>query len=281
MRTNLYLGPKEYIKPIHLDRFENKGYVAEVKHDGAWCCVETDSEGYLKSFTSRTGKTFGVDDCFSNIKINLPNSILTGELEVASQAATKNFNKLGYRRLFIFDAVNMLGNDIKKMPYINRRKLLEHVFSGSNGFVIDKRNSPSACISLVEKRESGFKKFFDEVVAGGGEGLVLKKKDSLYYTHISDGKTESWLRSKNTNTIDFYVMGSGLTPSRAVNLELGLYRNGRIEYIQSVAVPKGYVAKDLLGKVIECEGLEIMDSGALRSGHFARVREDKTMEMCC
>ena len=35
-----------------------------------------------------------------------------------------------------------------------------------------------------------------------------------------------------------------------------------------------------VGKVVECKGAEVHDSGALRHGHLERVRDDKSPEEC-
>jgi bifunctional non-homologous end joining protein LigD len=261
-RINDYTGPKEQIKQDQLYKYENQNWIATEKVDGAWACVDTEMNGGFGKFTSRTGHQFDINS-FADVT-PFQNCTLIGELEIASQASTKSYTRLGYRRFWIFDATKIIGHDIKSLPYVKRRHLIETLYKES-----DK-------IKLVEQKENNFSEFYEEVLARGGEGLVLKKAQSTY----GFGKTNDWVRVKPKNTIDFYVMGLGKTPSGNDNLQLGLYVNGKLERIQSLTMPSGWVGGQLVGKVIECEGMELMDSGALRSAQFVRVREDKTKEMC-
>ena len=262
-RANFYIGPKEQIQPDKLPSFENGKWIAEEKIDGCWAAIETNPTGQISKLYSRTNVSWQVG--LIGMDINLPNTVLAGELEVATQAATKLYQKLRYRRVWLFDVPVLLGQDTSNLPYAKRRELLEIAFNKIN----DKH------ICLVESKQDNFKKFFEDIKSNGGEGIVLKRIDSKYKRSSSDGKVDYWVRCKQDNTVDFYVIGLGKTPSGLDNLELGLPKDGKMCYVQSIAIPKGYKAGQLIGQVVECIGDYQQDSGALRHARLLRIRTDK------
>src|SRR3972149_6057174 len=274
-RISNYIGPKQTISPDELSRYENGQWAAEIKHDGSWACVETDNSGIITKITSRVGKPFVGDSVRGLIGLHthLSNCVLAGELETASEAATLIYNKIGYRRFHIFDAPVLLEKDIRHLSYKERRNLLQIGTEKAN-LDVSKR------LLLVESKHSGFKDFFDYVLKNGGEGIVLKRFNSKYFCNNSDGKIEEWIRAKPSHTVDYFVTEIGKTPGGSDNLKLGLWRNNKIEYVCTFQVPLKYKATQLVGRVVECFGAEIMKSGALRHARFKRIRTDKTKEMC-
>ena len=269
-RVKSYLGPKDQVQPSVLSRYENGKWVAEEKRDGVWACIETDSDGRIHSITSRTGTAFSKGDTHGliNYWFGVPNSTFIGELEATTQAAINNYAKVGYRRIWLFDVTQLLSEDVRHLTQQERRKLLE--------LALEKQPVETKIrFPIVEQRNKNFQEFFKQIIADGGEGLVLKKLDSKYSPQTSSGKTHDWVRVKTLNTVDFYVMGIGRTPSNVKNLELGLAIDGKLKYTQSIAVPKGFVAEDLVGKIVECVGDSRMRSGALRHARFNRIRSDK------
>jgi len=269
-RINEYVGPKESVRKDALFRYTSDKWLAQEKHDGVWALISTDEYGKIESIISRTGLQHPDEYTrgFIGLGIGLTSSKLVAELEAGTQAATKRFKRNGYRKIWFFDVIQLLGKDIHELSLEQRLHLLKRALPSSRNF------------SIVRTSNSNLEQFYDEVMAAGGEGIVLKQKDSKYISEYSSGKTTKWVRCKPTNTLDFFVMGTGLTESRVPNLELGLYKNGKLCYVQSLTVPKGYRAKELVGKVIECVGDVQMDSGALRHARFKRVRNDKNPEAC-
>ena len=283
-RIKEYIGPGITIKPedIHLYESGNNAgqWIAEEKHDGFWAVAKTDDCGVIQSLQSRTGQRFEREHTgkLLGLKTHLPNCELVGELEAVTQNANKLYAELNHRRFIIFDAVKILGESITQISLEQRRALLETALVRDDIGELDKY------IPLVEQCKEGFVDFYKELrerpKPWTAEGIVLKRKDSKYSCHRSSGKVDFWVRCKDKHTVDYFVIGLGKTPSGADNLDCGLWDGSKVVHVLHVPAPSGFHAKNLVGKVIECEGWEVMDSGALRSAHFKRIRNDKTMDMC-
>jgi ATP-dependent DNA ligase len=277
-RVLTYVGPKVQVTPDDIDFYEKSGlWAAEEKRDGAWAEVKIGNDGKILSLTSRTGKQFGGDLTAGliGLQTHLPKSVLVGELEAASEAGTERYKALGYRRVHIFDAPVIAGMDLTAKDYESRRSVVEQFVPGQTEDVRKR-------ILVVKRVTSSFKNFYTSVMADGGEGLVFKKKTSTYKRFDSDGKTEEWVRCKPFNFVDYVVMKVGKSASGASdNLKVGLFFNGKLTECCTIKnTPRGLNLHALVGKVIECKGAEVMKSGALRHGHFVRVRDDKLPEHC-
>lgn len=258
-----YLGPKKEIKSSFLQKFPTSLWVAEEKIDGAWACI-TAKNGKIESVVSRKNLSFSDKSAFNLIgmKSNV-DFVIVGELEAATQYATKKVKQNGGPSFIAFDvvSVNSIGLDFLKSPYEIRRKNLEAL--------IEMINVPNITTSRLIT--SNFEKNYEEIIEAGGEGIVLKKKSSLYRTSSADGKTDDWFKCKRFHTVDFEVLGFDKTDSGMDNLILGL--NG--ERVQTLACPAGYSPSDFVGKIIECMGDSQTDSRALRFARFMRIRDDK------
>src|SRR3989344_5637394 len=105
--------------------------------------------------------------------------------------------------MFAFDLLYLNGKDITERPYKERRKLLESIIKKDNKVV-----------KLAEERvlhtANEIKKFFDEAVSAGLEGLMLKKLDSPY---VAGGRGFHWIKFKRsqagglTDTVDCVLLG--------------------------------------------------------------------------
>lgn len=277
-RLSTYAGPKVQIQPKDLERYERAGiYAAEEKHDGHWAEVTTGPDGRITKITSRSATRYDGANVAGLIgtQTSLLDSVLIAELESGTEAANRRGVGLNHRRLHVFDIVRLLGNDITKLVYEQRRALLEQAFAT----VL--RDSKK--LLLVRQVTSGFAKFFAEVTSGDGEGIVLKRMGRIYRAGAgSDGKTEEWIRCKQFRFVDYVVIEIGRSDGGSPNFQVGLYdSHGRLSRVATIKnIPDGLDYRALVGKVIECKGAEVHDSGALRHGHYERTRTDKDPEEC-
>lgn len=277
-RIRTYVGPKVQVTPDEITFYEKSGqWAAEEKRDGAWAEMKIGPDGRVTSLISRVGKSFGPDATAGllGLQTHLPNSLLVGELETASEAATDRFRAIGYRRIHIFDAPIIAGMDITQQSYEARRSAVEALVPGKTADV-------SKRILVIQRVTAAFGNFYQSVMADGGEGLVFKKKGSIYRSYSSDGKVDEWVRCKPFSFVDYVVMHVGKSASGASdNLKVGLFFNGKLTECCTIKnTPRGLDLHALVGRVIECKGAEVMRSGALRHGHFVRVRDDKLPEHC-
>lgn len=273
MRHVTYLGPKIQIQPTDLDKYEATGqYAAEEKHDGHWAEVTTDLTGKIIKITGRSGNTFSGANVEGLIGFNtgLAASTLICELEAGTEAATKRNGHLRHRRLWVFDVVRLLDHDTKMLPYEKRRELLEIAFKDD-----------TMRVRLVRRVTSNFRAFFDEVSKVDGEGLVLKRLGRTYKSYSSDGKTDEWIRCKRFRFVDYVVTDIGKSEGGSPNLQVGLFIDGKLQRVATIKnLPNGLNYRALVGKVVECKGAEVHESGALRHGHYERTRDDKEPEEC-
>lgn len=296
-----FIGPKLQIQPDQLDLYERTGrYVCEVKHDGAWCEVTVDDHGNISKLTGRSGKEFSgaIVEGLIGSGGGAPKTVYIAELEAVTEASTRIHAETGVRRLHVFDVVNMLGNDTRCLPYEERRKLLEIVARSwvplHDGRTLTSKTAQR--LFLVERCTSEFRAFYDNVMARGGEGLVLKFLGTKYPTR--GGKTNDWIRCKEHRYVDYVVMSIGKSDGGSPNFQVGLFMpNGKFERVATIKnLPDDYIHRYLnldfgdkwyvedlnvfVGKVIECKGAEVHASGALRHGHLERVRDDKQPQEC-
>lgn len=275
-RHPTYMGPKIQIQPTDLFKYERAGiWTAEEKHDGHWAEVTIASDGRISKITSRSSTLFsGVHvEGLIGTQTSLTDSVLIAELEAGTEAANKKSAALPHRRLHVFDVVKLLGQTTTGLGYEQRRALLEHAFSS----VL----AGSQKLLLTRQVLQGFERFFDEVTESGGEGLVLKRLGRQYRPSGSDGKTEEWVRCKRFRFVDYVVMSIGRSEGGSPNFQVGLYDKGKLTRVATIKnIPAGLDFESLVGKVIECKGAEVHDSGALRHGHYERTRNDKEPEEC-
>lgn len=274
-RTPWYLGPKLDVSRDKLAALEAEGrWVIEEKFDGNWCLAKL-RDGAIAEMESRVGLGLGSSMVGMQVFESSIDALLVGELT----ADLVDGGRHGTRRLYVYDLLELsLSGGIqtvglKEHVLAERRQLLETLMEP----VENDR------FMLIEQRDSGFVDFYDEVTGRGGEGVVVKRTDSVYRTKSASGKTDKWVRCKPRRTADFVVMGFTLAEKGTLVAQLGLYKPDEQEptFVQRVVIPKEM--RDVLeeGDVVEVLGQELYEnSRVLRFGHIERIRDDKPAEDC-
>lgn len=265
-RINMYVGPKIRIKREDLPQYEATGdWVAEIKWDGEWGLF-TVHDGIVVGLDSRTGLPLGG---------NLVKQI------VAKSSSGQMCGELVSDKIHLFDIYNWNGMDLRDLPLEDRREALEMVHG-----TLQEWSTCRDRILLVERRNSGFLAWYDQLMAGKSklrgahaEGLVLKKKGSPLRATNADGKVEFQIRCKPLSTVDYVVIGPDGTAAKGTpKIALGLYDGGTLKKCMSPTWPAGMDLRP--GMVVEVEGAEVWPSGAVRHGHIRRVRTDKDPLSC-
>lgn len=264
-----YCGPKVQIQPEQLGEYDNGLWSSEEKHDGHWAKITTNENGKIISIIGRSGKTFSNENVRGLLSLITPfqNSEFASELEAGTEASVKKFQKIGFSRLHVFDVIKLFGSDTRGLPYSQRRGLLEIALK-----------VPHDRLLITRSVSAGFKEFFNTISESGGEGLVLKRNDSKY----DIGKTNNWIRCKRFRFVDYVVLEVGKSDGGSDNFQVGLFIEGKLQRVATIKnLPKEMKNPHaFVGKVVECRGVEVHDSGALRHGHFERLRNDKDMKEC-
>ena len=163
-------------------------------------CEKTDNYPHLRDFF---------------IHLQMPNLILDGEINFpgkTSQYVTRvtgagtdvacAFQEdNGYVHYTMWDILRTpKGTWLLDKTYRERRVILEQFYAR---FI--KGSSLEQYIHLTERRTSNKKQFFEDIIASGREGVVLKKIDSYYI--MGKKPMWQWMKLKQKDEADFFISG--------------------------------------------------------------------------
>jgi bifunctional non-homologous end joining protein LigD len=165
-------------------------WVHEIKHDGYRLMVRKDGER-IRCFTKG-----GYDwaDRFPAIadaalRIKAASFLIDGEAAILHEDSTPDFHALRSRRrghaamLFAFDLIEHDGEDLRRLPLIDRKRRLAKLLGRA------KRRS----IQYVGHITDDGPTVFEHVCRMGLEGIVSKRVDAPYRS----GPSRVWLKCKN------------------------------------------------------------------------------------
>lgn len=222
-----------FIKPMladtKADSFDDSDWVFENKYDGyrAIAVINPDDVALF----SRNKISFNVP--FKPIADELQKidhaAVLDGEIVVedengkASFQLLQNYIKtgLGTLKYYVFDLLNLDGNDTTNLSLLDRKQLLKILFNKydfTNIFYSE---------HILEK---GIKQF-ELARKNKEEGIIAKKADSSY---VSDKRSKDWLKIKISNEEEAIIIGI-TEPKKSRKyfgaLLLGQYYGKRLQYI--------------------------------------------------
>ena len=217
-------------------------------------------------------------------------ALLTAPLDVARAAAALPAS------LFVFDLLGFGDFDLRPLPLLQRKQILQRLLP------------PLGPLRYIDHVEGQGRALFASIRELGLEGIVAKRKDSIY----RGGRFRDWVKVRIDKTSDFVVVGytqgegsrSGLGALHVAQHQPGgLVYAGRVgggfsekELTQAQAllqdlkitrppcigpIPTGpghTWCKPSL--VVEVRYKEVTEDGLLRQPTFLRFRDDKTTEEC-
>jgi DNA ligase D-like protein (predicted ligase) len=223
-------------------------WLYEVKFDGYRCLAGRDSTGV--TLWSRRENLFTKQ--FPHIAQaceRLPsNTLLDGEIVALDEKGRVSFNLLQHHRskaqalvFYAFDVLIYRGRSVLTVPLYFRREVLRRIFADSN----------AAPISLSENIEASPADLIRVVKEFGFEGIVAKRKDSLYE---SGKRTGAWVKYKVNRGQDFVI--GGYTPGNPFDaLIVGYYEGQKVLY--AAKVRNGFVPQVRREVSSKFKGLEI------------------------
>jgi bifunctional non-homologous end joining protein LigD len=218
--------------------------------------------------------------------------MLDGEIVIYDEKGNPSFALMQQRKhlrppptYVAFDILDLEGRDLRRLPLSERRTLLLET-------VKEKGN-----LQTIPSTENG-EALWNVVTARGLEGVMAKKKDSIYIT----GRSRAWLKIKLEKTVDCVIVGYATKTREIASLALGLYDGAALTYTgqvgtgfseslldrlnkelvrasNDVALPK-YVHPVVPDKVGVVRYLEYTKDGRLRAAVFLRIRDDKSAREC-
>lgn len=301
------------IKPMLIadekDAFDSPDYLYELKLDGERCIAYLDAAFGTELRNKRNVKMLSkvpeLADLHTHIKSRC---ILDGELAVIKDGRP-DFSEIQRRSLMsnplkielaakqspacftAFDILYYLDHPVTDLPLTERKKLLQSV--------IDHESSRFAVSRFIERQGIAF---YQLAAAQDLEGIVAKRKDSLYHT---DKRTKDWIKCKNLKDDDFVVCGYIPKENNMTSIVIGQYDNQKLVYKGHVTlgvggdsfkkikelpkrsdppfpVPTGNENAAWIDPLLVCtvKYMEKTSTGGLRQPVFKGLREDKNPEDC-
>ncbi len=278
------------------------GWIHEMKYDGYRCLLGIGG-GKAKVYT-RSGLDWS--DKFPEIveaaaQMEVGSALLDGEIVSLDEKGNTGFSALqqaiseGGRglTLFLFDALEIDGEDLTGLPTIERK--------GRLASLVGEGKPPT--ILYAEHIVGHGEKLFDAMCEAGQEGIISKRADSPY----RGGRTKSWLKIKCTYRQEFVILGWSQSDKKGRGfraLLLGVYEEGKLRYAGKVGTGfSNQVQQDLLERfekiaaekpaapvpradargahwvkpslVCEVAFAEFTSEGVVRHGSFLGLRSDK------
>ena len=140
-------------------------------------------------------------------KLKVPDVVFDGEIVALDEEGRPRFQLLqqGNRELiFLFDILWLDGHDLRKVPYGDRRALLEQSL-----------RRPPALVKVAQQLHTSGDKALLQAAQEGWEGIIAKRKESLYEPR----RSKEWLKIKAVNEQELVVVG--WNPSTHSSQEIG------------------------------------------------------------
>lgn len=207
--------------------FSGKDWIFEIKWDGYRAIAEC--RGKQSRLYSRNAISFSEDypSIYKAVQDIRTPMVLDGEIVVLDEHGKPDFQKLQHYEdssslpivYYVFDILNYKGKDVGNKPLTERKALLQKVLPQSD--------SIRYCDHIEEDGEN----FFAEMQKQNMEGMIAKKKNSLY---LPGERNKSWVKVKH-QLIDEAVICGFTKPGGGRkyfgSLVLGQYRNGKLIYV--------------------------------------------------
>lgn len=159
--------------------------------------------------------------------------VLDGEVVVLDEKGAPRFQLLqqgsGKERMIVFDLLWLGGEDLRRKPYLERRKLLQRALA-----------KPPAAIHVAQTLEMSGDEALRHAAEGGWEGIIAKRNASTY----EGRRSKEWLKLKALRRQELVIVGwqpSTASENDIGSLHLAVHENGELRYAGKVGT--GFSAK--------------------------------------
>ena len=207
---------------------------------------------------------------------------VTSIMGSSPEEAVRKQQERGWLHYMVFDCLWYKGRDVQSEPFYKRRAWAAQA-------ILEWRNPYASTVMsvLMEK-----KKYFEGLVAEGGEGVILKHLDHTY------GDEKLWVKVKAEWTADVVIMGfeegkgkyagnvgaivfGQYVPRHGHPESLALMRMGTCSGVTDQMRDSFYRhGKKYLGRVMEIKHNGREPTGAFRHPRWSRFRDDKNPFDC-
>ncbi len=228
-KKNFYTTVDPMLATLVDQPFDSDEWVFEVKWDGYRAVAFMNKKQVdLKSRNDKSfnEKFYPIFDELVNLKLN---AILDGEIVVIGKNGQANFGALQNWRseadgdlvYYVFDILWYNGYDLRDLTLLERKEILNNVLPKNNSILISDHFETSGIQFLEVARKMGL------------EGIMAKKKDSVYHTK----RSTDWLKIKANKRQEVVIGGftrNDDTSKTFSSILVGVYENGKLNYIGKV-----------------------------------------------
>lgn len=200
-------------------------WLHEVKYDGYRALIAIGAgkaKVYTRSGLDWTDKFPGIAEAAA--KANVASALIDGEI-VAFKDGKPDFSALkdaigagGEMTLFAFDLLSLDGEDLSRLPNVQRKERLRGVIAG-----VDPR------LHYADHVIGAGEAMFAALCREGYEGVVSKRADAPY----RHSRTKNWLKTKCTRRQEFVIVGWTESSAKGRGfraLLLGQHKDGELVY---------------------------------------------------
>ena len=225
-KTPFYEKVKPMLATLVSEAFDEQGWLYEVKWDG-YRAVAFMNKGKVE-FKSRNDKSFNekfypVYQALQEWKVN---AIVDGEVVVVNKKGKASFGALqnwqsqkeGELIYYVFDLLWYNGYDLTGLPLTQRKNILSELIP------------EDSLIRLSKDFETSGVEFLKAAKKAGLEGIVAKRKESLYHT---GERTGEWLKIKASQRQEVVIGGytnNADSDKPFSSLLVGVFEQGKFIY---------------------------------------------------
>jgi len=177
------------------------GWLYEMKYDGYRCLLAVGggkAKVYTRSGLDWSGKFPEIAEAAAGLEVG--SALLDGEIVSLDEQGRTNFSALqaaisaGGRGLtcFLFDALEIDGEDLTRLPNIERKARLANLVGEGRAPLLYAQHIVGAGEQLLQA-----------MCQAGQEGVIAKKAEAPYRS----ARTKSWLKIKCTRRQEFVIIG--------------------------------------------------------------------------
>lgn len=160
-------------------------------------------------------------------KLKAKEVVVDGEVVILDEKGAPRFQLLqqqgsGRELLVLFDILWLNGEDLRRRPYEERRRLLTKAFA-----------KPPANVAVAQVLDLSGEDALQYAARNGWEGVIAKRRGSLYEPR----RSKEWLKVKAIQQQEFVIVGwqpSSASERDIGSLHLAVHDGGRLRYAGKV-----------------------------------------------
>jgi DNA ligase D-like protein (predicted ligase) len=256
---------------------DGDGWLREIKYDG-YRAIAFKTSGKLQLRSRNDNDMVARYPVIAKALAKLPDdTVVDGELAALDAAGRPSFNLLqnygnstGPLVYFVFDVLVLSGRDLKKETLETRRGLLEQRF-------MPKLAEP---IRLSPALDGSMKELIAAVKRDGLEGLVAKRKDSIYEPGL---RTGAWRKMRVNVGQEFVIGGYTASAHNFDAMVIGYYEGKKLIYsarVRNGFTPETRVKLFKILKPYETDKCPFANLPELKSGRWGAGLTAAKMKDC-